>query len=191
MRPRKVQISKSRQVRTYAELWHASRVLCDLADVREEGSTWTSLASILLTAFTIEAYLNHIGPKLFTSWSTLESLSPQSKLDLISEKIGLKLAAGRPPLQSVGELVRFRNALAHGKSHTISPEDVLRDADEHVEKFLRERPLADWEKLCTPAHAKRFRRDVEKLVHAIHTTAGIKGEYPFVHGVGISSASLE
>ncbi len=152
---------------------------------------WTSLSSILLTAFTIEAYLNHVGPKLFESWSALESLSPQSKLDLISEKIGLKLPTGRPPLQSVGELVRFRNSLAHGKSQTISPKDVLRDVDDHVENCLRERPLADWEKLCTPAHARRLRKDVEKLVHAIHSAAGIKGEYPFVHGVGISSASLE
>lgn len=188
---RRVRISRSRVVRTYAELWQASRVLCDIAHEAESGSTWTSLSSILLTTFTLEAYLNHIGPKLFSTWDRLEVLSPRAKLDIILEKTGTSLPAGSGLLQTVDQLLRFRNTLAHGKTHTLEPDDELRSASSNVDRHLWKGPKTEWEKLCTPAFAKRARTHVEKLVHKLHDGAKIKGEYPFVHGVGMHSVSLE
>ena len=189
-RPR-VRIFRSRDVRTYAELWHASRVLADMASANEAGSTWTSLSSALLTMFALEAYLNHIGPKLFKTWDAIETLSPRAKLDVVLEKAGLELPHGSGPIQMVDKLVRFRNALAHGKTHTLEPGDELHSPMENIDKILANRPMTDWEKLCTPKFAGQARKEIEKLVHQIHTAAKIKGEYPFVHGAGTSSAVLE
>jgi len=188
---RRVRISRSREVRTYAELWHASRVLCDMAHAEEKGSMWTSLSSILLTMFTLEAYLNHIGPKLFRSWNDLEALSPRAKLEVILEKIGLNLPRGKNPIQMVDKLVRFRNALAHGKTQTLKPKDELHSESSDIDKALGNRPMTDWEKLCSPDFAALARKQVEELVHKIHSAAQIKGEYPFVHGIGMHSASME
>lgn len=188
---RRVRISRSREVRTYSELWHASRVLCEMANEEEKGSTWTSLSSILLTTFTLEAYFNHIGPKLFKSWSDLEVLSPRAKLEVILEKVSLDLPRGKNPIQMVDKLVQFRNALAHGRTQTPKPKDELHSVSANIDKILGNRPMTDWEKLCTPAFATLARKQVEELVHKIHTAAQIKGEFPFIHGIGLHSASVE
>ena len=189
-RPR-VRISRSREVRTYSELWHASRVLAEIASAQEQGSTWTSLSSILLTTFTLEAYFNHIGPKLFKSWDNLESLSPRAKLEIIMEKAGLELPRGKDPIQMVDKLVRFRNALAHGRTHTLKPKDTLHSTSANIDKILWNRPMTDWEKLCTADFAAMARKQVESLVHKIHKAAKIKGEFPFIRGIGTHSAVLE
>jgi hypothetical protein len=188
---RKVRISRTRQVRTYAELWHASRVLCDIATAEEKGSTWTSLSSILLTTFTLEAYFNHIGPKLFKSWDDLEALSPRAKLEVLMEKVGLDLPRGKNPIQMVDKLIRFRNALAHGKTHTLKPKPEFHSTSADIDKILWNRPMTDWEKLCTPQFAADARKHVESLINKVHSAAQIEDEYPFVHGIGTSSAGLE
>jgi hypothetical protein len=189
--PQRVRISRSREVRTYSELWHASRVLADMSTEQEKGSMWTSLSSILLTTFTLEAYFNHVGPKLFKSWNDLEALSPRAKLEVLMEKIGLNLPRGKDPIQTVDKLVRFRNTLAHGKTHTLKPKDELHSPTANIDKILGNRPMTDWENLCTPEFAAHARKHVESLVHKIHAAAQIKGEYPFIHGIGMHSAGLE
>jgi hypothetical protein len=162
-----------------------------MANEDEKGSMWTSLSSILLTTFTLEAYFNHIGPKLFKSWNDLEVLSPRAKLEVILEKIGLDLPRGKNPIQMVDKLGRFRNALAHGKTQTLKPKDELHSVSANIDKILGNRPMTDWEKLCTPDFAASARKQVEELVRKIHSAAQIKGEYPFIHGIGLHSATME
>ena len=70
-RPPKAQVSKKRTVHTYAELWHGSRVLLERAQAEPKGSKWLWMGSLFLTAFSFEAYLNHIGPKVFECWESL------------------------------------------------------------------------------------------------------------------------
>ena len=79
MEPRKpkVVVSKTRTVNTYADLWHGSRILLERTHSAPKGSYWLWMASLIFTAFTLEAYLNHIGSKLFKCWDALEALSPQ------------------------------------------------------------------------------------------------------------------
>jgi hypothetical protein len=189
-RPR-VRISRSREVRTDAELWNASRVLFDIAAEREKGSACTSLSSILLTMFALEAYLNHLGSKLFTSWKDLEVLSPRAKLEVIMEKVGLDLPRGKDPIQTVDKLVRFRNAIAHGKTQTLTPKDEFHSPSADIDRILWNRPLTDWEKLCTPRMADSARKQIERLATELHKAAKIKGEFPFAHGIGTHSAVLE
>ena len=191
-RPRKVRVSKSRTVNTYAELWHGSRVLLQLAKAEERGSAWVLMSSLLLTAFTFEAYLNHIGQRLFSTWSELEVLSPMAKLDVICEKIELSFHTSARPRQTVEQLFRFRNLLAHGKTVTITEQDKLKDADEYLDEYLGQRPLTSWEKLLESAtHAERAREDVEKIIRKIHDIVKPKNDPLFFSGIGTHSASLE
>jgi hypothetical protein len=185
----KVRISRSREVRTYTELWHASFVLAEMAKAEPKGSKWTSLSSILLAVFTLEAYFNHVGPKLFSSWSDLEPLSPRAKLEVILEKVGMDPPRGKDPIQMVDTLVRFRNSLAHGKTHTLKPKDELHSTSADIDRLFWDRPMTDWEKLCTPQFVARARKQVEVLVRQIHSAANIKDEAPFVHGIGFHSAT--
>lgn len=190
MRPPKAHVSKERSVNTYAELWHASNVLLAKAAADEKGSAWVLLASLTFTAFAFEAYMNHIGRTLFTSWDTLESLPPIGKLDMVCEKLNLSFAASERPRQTVEELFRLRNLLAHGKTVRLV-EQSQRDADEHLDKFLGERPLTLWEKLMSDErHAKRAREDTEKIIRQIHEAAKPLDDPLFFTGVGMHHASL-
>ncbi len=191
-RKSKARVSKTRTVHTYAELWHGSQVLLERAEAEAKGSFWVFMSSLLLTAFTLEAYLNHIGQKLFTSWATLEVLSPLGKLEVVCEKLGVSFPAGQRPRQTINELFRFRNALAHGKTVTITEPEQLKHVDEYLDEFLGQRPRTLWEKLSsTSAHAKRAREDVEQVIRALHEAANPENDPIFFTGMGSHSAKLE
>jgi hypothetical protein len=92
-------------------------------------------------------------------------------------------------MQMVGKLVRFRNSLAHGKTHTLKPKDELHSASADIDKLFWDRPMTDWEKLCTHQFATSARVQVEALIRQIHSAANITDEAPFVHGFGFHSAT--
>ncbi len=188
----KARVSTTRTVHTYADLWHGSGVLLERAEAEAKGSFWVSMSSLLFTAFTLEAYLNHIGQKLFTSWATLEVLSPLGKLDVVCEKLGLSFSAAQRPRQSIDELFRFRNVLAHGKTVTITEPEQLKDIDEYLDEFLGQKPRTLWEKLSsTSAHAKRAREDVEQVIRALHEAANQENDPIFSTGMSSHSGKFE
>src|SRR5271156_3759617 len=76
----KVRVTKERTVRMYVEMWQGATILLRRAELEPTGNYWVLMSVLLLTAFAFEAYLNHIGPKLFQSWSELERLPPLEKL---------------------------------------------------------------------------------------------------------------
>jgi hypothetical protein len=185
---RKVNIKKKRHVVTYAELWHTSRSLLRQGQSQEEGSYHQFMGSLVFTAFSFEAYLNHIGPKVFRNWGALERLGPQEKLDLIAEKIDLPVDYGKRPWGIMKELFGFRNDVAHGKSIKIAEDRVvpLRDESESIREFAKTK----WERFCTRQNAERARKDVEEMVRALHAKAEIKDEFPFVGGFQEALATL-
>lgn len=169
-RSTRVVVTKKRDVRTYAELWHASHCVLTSGQENPKGSSWQFLSSTLLTAFAFEAYLNHVGPTLFVHWSHLDRLPPWSKLELICEKLAVSFprGSGSRPLQSVAKLLDFRNTIAHGRSHQLEAKPVIRTA-ENYEAALGERLLFNWEKLIqSDVFPRRAREDVTKVLEAIH-----------------------
>lgn len=184
---RKVKIEKERQVVTYAELWHTSWSLLKQGQSQEEGSYHQFIGSLVFTAFSLEAYLNHIGPKVFRNWAALERLAPREKLDIIAEKIGLHVDYGKQPWGIMKELFGFRNDVAHGKSIKIADEQIVSlGEDDCMRAFAQTR----WERFCTRRNAEKARKDVEEMVEALHAKAGIKDEFPFVTGFQETLASV-
>ncbi|HVN16077.1 MAG TPA: hypothetical protein VMT73_10095, partial [Anaerolineales bacterium] len=60
--------------------WHTLKE----AKEEEKGSYLNLMASLVFSAFTIEAYLNYLGEKVIPFWSTIErGLSPSKKLEII------------------------------------------------------------------------------------------------------------
>lgn len=96
----------TRDVRTFAELSHAANILMQTAQEYQTGNLFTLLSSLLLRAFTFEAYLNHLNFTPDKSARPYSTLSP---------------------------LFRFRNLMAHGKSETINEEKEVnsQDADKY------------------------------------------------------------
>jgi hypothetical protein len=187
---RKVSIEKERHVVTYAELWHTSLCLMKQGQAHEEGSFHQFMGSLVFTAFSLEAYLNHIGPKLFQEqcWNGLERLTPQDKLNVIAEKIGQPIDYGKRPWGIMKELFGFRNDVAHGKSIKVAKTRVV-SISKH-DSDMREFEKTAWEAFCTRQNAERARIDVEKMVVILHDKANIADEYPFVSGSQETMATL-
>ena len=185
---RKVTVTRDREVVTYADLWHTSRCLLEKGQDEAEGSFHQFMASLVFTAFTLEAYLNHIGPKVFHCWEAIERLGPREKLDVIAEKIGLTVEYGQRPWGIMKDLFGFRNDIAHGKSVKITETKTHSASKWNYGKteFAKTR----WEKFCTRQNAERGRTDVEEIVKTLNEKAGINHEYPFVAGFQFRSETF-
>jgi hypothetical protein len=186
---KKVVTEKEREVRTYAEIWHTSRCLLIKGQEQPKGSHHQFMASLVFTAFTLEAYLNHVGHKLFQCWNDLERLGPNEKLHLIAEHIGLEIQKDRRPWQVMKDLFGFRNDIAHGKSVKLISK-VIVSLDEYREEDIPENIPTKWEKYCNQRNAERAREDVEGIILAIRKTAKIVNEAPFAKGMQFRRSSL-
>jgi hypothetical protein len=189
---KKALVTQERDLHTYAELWHASECVLAAGIEHPRGSSWQFLSSIVLTAFSLEAYLNHVGPQVLSCWRSLERLSPNSKLELLCEalKVGLPGTKGERPLQTISELFRFRNTLAHGRSETIIPEPKSVDVDE-LEAHRTESLLSNWERLIEDYEfAKRAREDVETVLKVLQAARPEPKEALFRFGGRTWSATV-
>ncbi len=186
---RKVKIEKQRFVYTYAELWHSSSCFLKKGQDDKAGSFHQFMASLVFTAFTLEAYLNHIGVKIFTCWNDLERLSPKEKLNVIAERLTIHIDYGKRPWQIMKKLFGFRNDIAHGKSVTIKSEEVI-SLINHTDEDIHKVAQTSWEKFCTERNAVKAREDVDHIIKTIHEASGIKGEYPFVSGFNTGSVTF-
>ena len=128
---------------------------------------------ILLAAFKLEAYLNHVGERLFPYWNEMESLSIKSKLEIIRQHVGLPNTNGERPFQTITPLFRFRNAIAHGKSEFLET-----DTEETgtIEELRRRKPLTKWEEWNTLEFAERATSDINDVIEALHSAAGLNAD---------------
>jgi hypothetical protein len=190
-KPKRAQVSKKRPVHTYSELWHGSEVLLQRGQEEVKGSKWLWMGSLILIAFSFEAYMNHIGPKVFACWNIFEkAISPEGKLDVICERLKIVLPKNERPRQTLRELIKFRNNVGHGKTVLIE-ENTTPEADQYLDEFLGKRPLAIWEEYCTERNAPRSREDIEKIFQLIHKKVNPKNDPLFGFGLYEASASIK
>lgn len=192
-KPKKAIVTKERKLYMYSQMWHASECVLKAGLAEPQGSDWQFLSSAVLTAFAFEAYLNDIGPTVFDCWVQLERLPPLSKFELLCETLGVKFSGGKgePPLQTVVELLEFRNILAHGRSIELKPKPALRDVNAKLDAYLGERPLDHWERLIKNSDfAERARKDVQKVLERLHAARPKPKDRLFFSGFGSHHATM-
>ena len=184
-----VRVNKDLKLIPYAEHWHTAISLLDRSKSEKKGSYHQHLACITFVAFTLEAFLNHIGEEQFCSWVDLEQLNVRGKINVIAEKLKINIDYGSMPWQIVPDLVAFRNKVAHGKNERLFEEVVLPQDkyDEHLNTFLK----SDWQKTATQAGAEKFIKHVEALCIKIWEAAGHDKSTIFTTGIQSGKASLE
>ena len=190
MEKKKAKVSKSRQVNTYYELWRVSYWTMRQAEKTVEGSYFQIMASLIFTAFTLEAYLNHLGMQIFGCWDDLEMLSPRKKLNVIAEKLGIKKDDDKRPFQTVKKLFDFRNDVAHGKTILLETKDEIRIVDSKLDDYMHEPLEAEWERYCTLDNAKRAREDVESIMREFHKVSNTGDKDLFLPQLWESLATL-
>lgn len=176
------QITRTRNLNTYAILWNTSWCLLEAGKERVEGSFHQFLSSIAFTAFTLEAFLNHVGKQLFNSWPEIDPLSPWAKLSLVCEKLDIKIEKGKKPWQTLAKIIRIRNQIAHGKSIELK--------DKYVEKYSEEcnpsRPdqiKSEWEAFSTAKNAELAREEVRSVIMTIQKKLGVEEHMAFDSGI--------
>ncbi len=185
-----IHVSKERQLITYSDFWRTSKFLLENGQSDERGSYYQFLASLVFSAFTFEAFLNHIGEHLFSSWPELErKLSHRAKLALIAEKLDFKVDYAGLPWQVIPQLFGFRDKVAHGKNEMLRLEKVV-PHDDRYEELMHEFMFADWQKFATEQNAISVRKQLEEIMTDIHRMANIPNELLFGHGSQHGSARL-
>ncbi|MCK4846585.1 MAG: hypothetical protein KAS88_02855 [Deltaproteobacteria bacterium] len=183
--------SQSRQVNTYVELWHASIVFLENGMANPKGSTYQYMASLIFAAFTLEAYLNHVGylgKEKISSWEDFEKLSPRKKLNKILYKYNINQNKSERPFETIEKLFDFRNDLAHGKSVYMEKEELVSWKSQEESLLGRTVTLkTEWEKYCSEESAAEAREDVEKIMLLIDEEAGTPENPLFNSGLGFHS----
>ena len=190
MRIFRTEIKRERQVNTFNDLLNANWHMLEIARKGDAGCFYDYMSSLIFSSFTFEAYLNHVGQRLFPFWKDIDSISHRSKLNVICKQLGIKPDFSIRPYQTLRKVFKFRNAIAHGKSEFIdkNPEAVKGE----IEKIKRSHPLTEWEELCTLKNAEDAYEDISLIMNKIHPRAGL-GQNPLADSgyAGYSMGRME
>ena len=172
-------VSGEQTILTYSYLNEAADFSLEQAIASEEGSFYNCLSSIVMSAFCLEAYVNHVGMDRFEDWD--EWAPPLNKLRRVAEDLDITVHYGRKPFQSIKLTNQFRNWMAHGRT------DVLQFSytERRPSRGKVEHPGARWQEMCTEKNAKRFLEDLEEVVCLIHDRCGYEGPALGVLGYAI------
>ena len=80
-------VETERTVFTFAVLYAAGWHVLQDGTARRKGSFYEWMTANAFAAFSLEAYLNHLGPRRFKCWEKLEHLPVESKLALLLEDL--------------------------------------------------------------------------------------------------------
>jgi hypothetical protein len=165
-----IQVKGNRTIFTYAYLFMAAQHALEHAEASEAGRFYDCMSAIMFCAFTLEAYFNHLGKQTFNSWDIIErKLGPKEKLSLLLDILKHKADYSRRPFQTLKDIFRFRDALAHGKT-----EEVHYEGPQYLSSGERpSSPDLFWESCCTIAYVKRVIEDTELMIEELHNKAGL------------------
>lgn len=149
----------------------------ELANKTKEGSYYAALASILLSAFTLEAFLNFLGNRCMDNWEEIERKnSPEEKLKLLTSKIQYKVDYGHRPFQTFRDIFWLRNGIVHPKEEILTDDQVEYDGD--YPPILESKVFDE----ITIKTAKRFYDDTKEIQELLTDKAGIPQHEVFLPG---------
>lgn len=124
------------------------------AKEHEPGWQHDALAAMTFSALAIEALCNAIGERIFSDWDDFESSTPNAKLRLLADRLGVKYSKNEEPWATALWLVKFRNLVAHAKPEVLVEERVITAQEEYKERLF-DMPRSKLEKLITSGNADR------------------------------------
>jgi hypothetical protein len=168
-------VRASTTTKTYAYCRNAAREALERAKSEKSGSFYFYMMAATFATFTVEAYLNHLGGRKTRDWGAIERrLGPKEKLLVLRQILHLEIDESRRPFQTLRDMLRLRDALAHGRTLDTSSDVIVDEtADEAV--FY---PQPEWKQLCQPTSAARMVEDAGRMVSDLSAQAGFKGD-PF------------
>jgi hypothetical protein len=157
-------------------MWAIVEEQATLAKERERDWSHAALISMVFAFHAMEAYLNYVGLRLAPEiWSDEKKYFAKSgfngRLREVMERSGLSWNPGKRPLQTVLQLKKLRDAIAHGKPEKLAGNVV------HAEDAAAPYPKFKLRPMFTPkSKMERAVHDVEQLANEIQIHAKQKLE---------------
>ena len=102
---------------TYAENMKAAEHFMSTAQEDSLGQRWNLVAAVAFSAFSIEAFINHVGELQIENWREWDSsIRPNTEAKL--ERLQVSLS--KSSKVNFTELFQLRDMIAHGRTITIS-----------------------------------------------------------------------
>ena len=177
--------SVHREIKTYAFLYHAAVDALEKARNIEEGGFYQIMSSIVFSAFTLEAYLNHIGEIKIEYWEEIEKITPTQKLKVMYSHLNIPYNSSMRPIQTVKQVFKFRNFMAHGKTEKIQGTGTLKQPKPNPGENLID---TEWEKFCNIKEAERAVNDVKEIIESLCEKAGLQ-KFP-LYSLGSGSYTI-
>lgn len=152
-----------------------------LAEASRDGQLYTLISSLVYSAFTLEAYVNHLGAMRHADWEETERKQAlRKKYKRLAKEAGVKPDFNVRPYRALIDLFAFRDRMAHGRTTTEAVNKVI-DADGPRLPQVASDP--EWQAFVTIENARAAIEDVEALVKALHKESGYTGN-PFARSGG-------
>jgi hypothetical protein len=166
--------------KSFVYMWIGARHMLRLAKESQDGQLYTCLSCMVLTAFMLEAYFNHLGQLKHADWEKIErKLSKAKKFTKLANAAGLEPKMNDRPYSSLLRVFAFRDAMAHAR--TMKEQiDVEVELGDSIAKSL---PGPEWQEMITVENAEEILEDAVSIIRELHKAAGYIDD-PFATGGG-------
>lgn len=128
------------------------------------------LTYLLLLAVTLEGLLNHAGGIAFPWWRAAErTLSTDAKLQIICDHCAIGVSKGERPIQTLRQLISFRNDLVHPKTTTVSAEPIRLLEDTFT--------TTKWQEFASSVDVSRVKEDLDTFAKAVWAAMSLDPEH--------------
>lgn len=159
-----------REVKTFAYLVSAAQCALDAARAQESGSFYMSMHAILASVHSVEAYLNHLGPRYFNDWDEPNSglRAPKDKFEALRKKLQIEVKFYSSFYDEYLIGLDIRDDLVHGTTHNLKGKWVSNQHGVGSGAALK----TEWEKRCNPKTAGRIFDGSTKLINVLGEACG-------------------
>jgi len=122
-------VSRSRHVNMFAERSHGNWSIPDRTKEKRAGYHYELISCLMFAAFKHEAFINHLGYALVLNWDDLERKPNREKMAAIAAELNITIDNGCRPFQTLRNLFRARDKIAHGKPSFLTHDNVPESGD--------------------------------------------------------------
>jgi hypothetical protein len=187
-RPKMLKRTQERNFSPHHMLIRTAQRAYTLAEKQGPGWMYDALVTMTFSGLAIEALCNSVGAHVISDWKDFESLNPNAKLRIVTERLGLAYEKTAEPWSSIHRLVKFRNMVAHAKPEFVIQEEII-PQDEYDRRDF-DVPESKLEKLLTIGNARRSLHAAEEVIKVVLSKISVEEGLGLLMDGWSGSASL-
>lgn len=164
------------ETNSFAYMHIGAKHMLKQAEESSDGQLYNLISCLTFSAFTLEAYFNHLGKIKESKWDKIErKYSKLNKFKLFCKNLKIDIDFTKRPHSTIIELFEFRDTLAHGKSTVDSITKKIQFEPQHPNRFIA---CPEWMEYANIENAKKAINDIELIIIELHSAGGYS-ENPF------------